>query len=307
MAASRSIDRQDPGDAASADLSAAGKWALAGLAMLGGIAALAARSIPDQVARVAFGVSLAVLLFGVTMLAKRSSRMSGYWQLSFVLFVFAFVQVLNNSIPSFLLTNILNEQSSSGDPLASSVFGTVVIQLVEALIAVAAILVLVRMAGLDLGSIYARRGRFGSAYLIAIVAFVALYLIIGLSPAAHRYLPIQGSMDPGRYLALTPALLIMVISNGFEEEFLFRGLFLQRYTAFFGPWVANVMQAFVFAFAHIGITYTPNALFFILVAVFPLGLVAGQLMRRSDGVVAPAIFHAAVDIPIYLAFLTFAS
>jgi hypothetical protein len=30
-------------------------------------------------------------------------------------------------------------------------------------------------------------------------------------------------------------------------------------------------------------------------------------MRKSDGVVAPALLHAALDIPIYLAFLTFVS
>jgi len=106
---------------------------------------------------------------------------------------------------------------------------------------------------------------------------------------------------------LTPALLILVISNGFQEEFLFRGLFLQRYNAFFGAYVSNILQALVFAFAHAGVTYTPNALVFILVSVFPLGLIAGYLMRSSNGVIAPAIFHAGVDIPIYLAFLTYVS
>jgi hypothetical protein len=40
-------------------------------------------------------------------------------------------------------------------------------------------------------------------------------------------------------------------------------------------------------------------------AVFPLGLIAGYLMRSSNGVICPAIFHAGVDIPIYLGFLTY--
>jgi membrane protease YdiL (CAAX protease family) len=70
--------------------------------------------------------------------------------------------------------------------------------------------------------------------MIAIIAFVGVYAVIGLSPTAHRFIPIQGTMTVGRYLALSPALLVMVISNGFEEEFLFRGLFLQRYGVFFG-------------------------------------------------------------------------
>lgn len=306
VAASASLGRQDSKDA-TVDLATPARWGLAALTLVAGVAALAARSIPGVTAQVIYGVAVAALLLGLSMMAKRSARLAPYSRLPFVLFVFAVVQVLNNSIPPFVLTNVLHEQTSNGNPLASSVAGTVVIQLVEAVIAVGAIIVLVRMAGLDLGSIYARFGRFGAAHVIAIVAFVGVYLVIGLSPTAHRMLPIQGEMTLGRYLALTPALLIMVISNGFEEEFLFRGLVLQPYTALFGWFGANILQALIFAFAHVGITYTPNALFFILVAVFPLGLVAGRLMRHSDGVVAPAIFHAAVDIPIYLAFLTFAS
>jgi len=98
-----------------------------------------------------------------------------------------------------------------------------------------------------------------------------------------------------------------VISNGFQEEFLFRALFLQRYGIFLGAYLANVVQALVFAFAHLGVTYTPSAVVFTLVAVFPLGLIAGYLMRSSNGVVAPALFHAGLDIPIYLAFLTYVS
>ena len=280
---------------------------LAGLCLVGGIAPLAARSIPNQVVQIVYGVILAAVLLGVTLAVRRSSRLSASWQLPFAFFVFSIVQVLNNSIPSFVLSNVLHEHTVDGNPLASTVFGTVVIQLIEALIAIVPIVLLVRMAGLGLGSIYARFGRFGLAYVIAIVAFVGIYAVIGLSPSAHRFIPMHGTMTIDRYLALSPALLVMVISNGLEEEFLFRGLFLQRYGAFFGVWGANILQALVFAFAHAGVSYTANTLLFILVAVFPVGLIGGFLMRRSDGVVAPAIFHAGVDIPIYLAFLTFVS
>lgn len=308
METSRLIDRDELGDVPEPDRVSAGRRrVLFVLCLLGGIAPLAARGIPDQAVEITYGVVLAALLLAITVWVRRSSSLLGYWQLPFALFVLAFVQVLNNSVPSFVLANVLHEQAVNGNPLASTVFGTVVIQLVEALIAIVPIVVLVRMAGLSLGSIYARVGRFGSAYMIAIIAFIGIYAIIGLSPTAHRFLPIQGTMTISRYFALSPALLVMVISNGFEEELLFRGLFLQRYGVFFGAWGANILQALVFAFAHAGVTYTPDALLFILVAVFPLGLIGGYLMRRSDGVVAPAFFHAALDIPIYLAFLTFVS
>jgi membrane protease YdiL (CAAX protease family) len=308
VATSGFIDQSDLGDVASVGVLSDGKRrVLAVLCLVGGIAPLAARSMPNPVIEIGYGILVAAILLAITVLVRRSSTATGAWQLPYVLFIFAFVQVLNNSVPPFVLANVLHEQPVDGNPLASSVGGTVVIQLVEALIAIVSIVVLIRAAGLSLGSIYSRVGRFGRYHVFAIVAFVGIYALIGLSPTAHRFLPINGTMTVGRYLALSPALLVMVVSNGFEEEYLFRGLFLQRYGAFFGVWGANVLQALVFAFAHVGVAYTADALLFILVAVFPLGLVGGYLMRRSDGVVAPAILHAGLDIPIYLAFLTFVS
>jgi hypothetical protein len=101
--------------------------------------------------------------------------------------------------------------------------------------------------------------------------------------------------------------LVVALSNGLEEEVLFRGLFLRKYSAFFGACGANVLQAVVFAVAHAGISYTPVAVLFIVLIVFPLGLITGTLMHRTNGILAPSILHAAFDIPIYLAFLTFAS
>jgi membrane protease YdiL (CAAX protease family) len=61
----------------------------------------------------------------------------------------------------------------------------------------------------------------------------------------------------------------------------------------------------VFTVAHVGISYTPNALLFLVVFVFPLGLFGGYLMRRTDSALAPVIFHAGADLPIYLSFLSF--
>jgi membrane protease YdiL (CAAX protease family) len=63
----------------------------------------------------------------------------------------------------------------------------------------------------------------------------------------------------------------------------------------------------VFAVAHVGVTYTPIGLVFLFVIVFPLGLLAGFLMRATNSVLVPAIFHGALDMATYLPFLTYAS
>ena len=75
----------------------------------------------------------------------------------------------------------------------------------------------------------------------------------------------------------------------------------------FGKHTSNLLQAVIFTIAHAGITYTPIALIFLIVIVFPLGLITGYLMRTTRGIVAPMILHAGTDIPIYLAFLSYVS
>jgi membrane protease YdiL (CAAX protease family) len=278
---------------------------LGALCLVAGIAPLAARSIADPALQLGYGIAVAAILLGVAVAARRSSVGSEFWTLPFAFFVLAVVQVLNNSIPQLVQTTVLHESPVDGNPLASSVGGTVTIQLLEALLAIIPILVLTRAAGLDVGSIYARVGKVGRWHVLALVVFVGLFVLIGVR--APSYIPVRGTLSLDRYLPLAPALLVMVLSNGFEEELLFRGLFLKPLGRTFGVVWANVLQALVFAYAHLGVTYVPSAVLFILVAVFPLGLVAGYVMRKSDGIVAPALLHAALDIPIYLAFLTFVS
>ena len=286
------------------------KFGLAVVCLVAGVAPLAARSIADDVARISYGLLVAAAFLAFTVFARNVSTLRQFWELSFAFFVFALVQVLNNSIPGYVGTAILHDPPSDGNPLASTVSGTVVIQLLETLIAIVPIVVLTLLSGRGLASVYACRGKVGKWLAFAIVFFVLFCVFtatVALRPdsPAQRLLPTRGAVTLDRFLALTPALLLVAFSNGFEEEFLFRGLFLQKYNAFFNARVSNVLQAAIFSFAHAGVTYTPSALFFMLVVVFPLGLLLGYLMRASDGVATPGIVHAALDIPIYLAFVSY--
>lgn len=105
------------------------------------------------------------------------------------------------------------------------------------------------------------------------------------APSVEPVLPGPRCMMTGRVLALTPALLVVVACNGFLEELVFRGLSLRKYNAVFSPYLANVLQAAIFA------------LLFIALIVFPLGVLCGFLMRSSHGIVASSLFHAGADTP----------
>ncbi|HET8627727.1 MAG TPA: CPBP family intramembrane glutamic endopeptidase [Thermomicrobiales bacterium] len=275
-----------------------------------GVAPLAARSISGDAARVAYGALVAAAYLAFALFARRAAALRPYWELAFAFFVFAFVQVLNNVVAGYVASRVLRAPPTAGDPLAATVSGTVVVQLLETAVAIIPVVAFTLLSGRDLGTIYARVGkrRWLVGALVFFAAFYGYLATVAFRPdsPAHRLLPTNGPLTLARFLALTPALLVVAIANGFEEEFLFRGLFLQKYTVFFGAGAANALQAALFATAHAWITYTPTAVLFIVAVVFPLGLLAGYLMRASDGIVVPGIVHAALDLAIYLAFLTYA-
>jgi membrane protease YdiL (CAAX protease family) len=270
---------------------------LAILSILAGTIALSYGFIPNDLARFAYTVMVAAIYLAVALLARRSSSsLRKFWELSFAFFVLAFVGVLNN-LAHYFGTYLLNSPPVPGDPLASTVFASVIVQLVETIVAVVPIVVLTKAAGM---------GRLRGWFVVAIVVFVFFY-IGAARGSTSGFIPTNGPTVLSKFLALTPALLVMVISNGFQEEFLFRSLFLQRYSTFFSGPVTILISSIVFAIAHLGVTYTPSAIVFALISAFPLGLISAYLMRKTNGVLTPVIIHAGFDIAIYWAFLTFVS
>ena len=102
----------------------------------------------------------------------------------------------------------------------------------------------------------------------------------------------------------TPWILIFVLSNGFMEELLFRGLFLKKFTQFFKPWTSNLLIALIFTIAHTQVTYTPDLPIFLIV-VFLLALVWGYLMQKTDSIWGSALFHAGADMLIIIGIFSY--
>ena len=276
-----------------------------------GIAAFAAPWISNDVAtRTAYGVVLSVVYLAVTLVARRVPSLHPFWELSFAFFILAFSRLLNSAV-GFVGTAVSHDPPNAGDPLASTISGTVVIQLLGTLVAIAPVILSTLVTGRGLGSIYATRGTLGRWFVFAVLFFVIFYVFLATLPLrpdspAYQLFPTNGPLTVARFVRLTPALLVVSLSNGFEEELLTRGLFLQKYETFFSVRTSNVLQAIVFTTAHVGVTYTQVLLVFLGIA-FLLGLFAGYLMRRTNSVLTPGIFHGALDMGIYVAFLTYAT
>jgi uncharacterized protein len=285
-------------------LSVSQKSLLAVLCLVAGVLALSMRYVPGEVVRIVWGLVVAAIFLALALSLRQRASLRRYWELPFAFCVLALFVVLDNTIPTFVATSVLRNPPIPGNPLASTIGGSVIVQVVEVVITLVVVVGLTKAADGSLGSISLRWGSFGRALIIGMAGFVFFYGLFVIHPAS-QFFPTRGAMTTRHVLALTPALLTVVLGNGFLEELVFRGLFLRKYDAVFGPYLANTVQAAIFALAHVGVSYTPFALLFIALIVFPLGLLLGYLMRSSNGIVAGSLFHAGADIPIYLAFLSY--
>ena len=167
--------------------------------------------------RVAYGVFVAAVLLAIALRTRRrSAQASG---LAYAFFIFAVVQVLNNSLPGYIGSSLLHQAPVPGNPLGSTVSGTVLIQLLDTALAAVPILLLTRAAEADLSTIYLRRGVIGRGLVIAIAVFVAFY-VAAATGMSNRLFPVRSAVPLQHFLALTPALLLLCLSNGFQEELL---------------------------------------------------------------------------------------
>src|SRR6266567_2176370 len=140
---------------------------LAGVCLSAGIAPFATRWIPDDVAKIACGLLLAAAYLAFTLFARNHARLRQFWELSFAFCILSVANVLNDSIPGYVGTAVLHDPPNAGNPLASTVSGTVIIQLLESLIGAGSVVVLTKLSGRDLGSIYVRTGVIGRWFAFA--------------------------------------------------------------------------------------------------------------------------------------------
>jgi membrane protease YdiL (CAAX protease family) len=263
--------------------------------------------LPPGIVQAGFLLGLSALFLLLAVLARRGQNLTRYWEIPFAFFVFAIAGIAGDQggvIQHGFVVSVLHETPSATNPLASTVLGTVLAQLVSSLCLVIPIILLTKASGGDLSSIFIDKARIRNGLVIGILGFLIFYLLAahGLS---QSFFPNNG-VTLSRFLALTPALVILVLCNGLREELWFRGLFLKKYGKFLGPLSSNILAAIIFTSFHVQVQYSRSLPFFLGVALVE-GLFLGYLMQRSGSILAPAIFHAGSDIPIFLVYLSYAS
>jgi membrane protease YdiL (CAAX protease family) len=238
----------------------------------------------DYLAKIGSGT----LLLIAALLVRRSKRFEKYWQLLFALFIMDVVISLDLVFGIYGLDYLhINGNSPVGFALS---------KLNECFAVVGVIITFTILSGGSLGSIYIQKGNLKQGLLIGGIAF--LICIAGSIPMASLMFK-SADLGLARIIPWIPWLLISVLANGALEELWFRGLFLRKLQPFFGKFISIFLIAFVFTLMHGTVTYTLNNAIFLAV-VFPLALIWGYVMQKTEGVWASILFHAGTDIPIFL-------
>ncbi len=226
-------------------------------------------------------------LLAAVVLSGRSARLQKFFPVLAGLFILS-AAVLVEWVFGVYLLEYLN--ISTAAPA-----GWVTMKVNEALVVIATILLLTRSAGGSLGSIYIQKGNLKLGLLIGGIAF--LLAAAGSFPMATLFKAQDLSL--ARVMPWIPWLLAYVLANAAMEEAMFRGLFLRKLEPFFGKFLSNLLVAFVFTGLHGTVTYSADNLIFLAVT-FPLALVWGWIMQKTDSVWGSILFHAGMDIPIML-------
>ena len=240
----------------------------------------------DYLGRIALVAAL--LAAALLLWRSRSPRYAKYTPVAVGLLIMAGVVSLDRIIGVYLLVYLAVDGNTPA--------GFALLKLNEAAVVVVAVVLLTRLSGGSLGSIYLQQGNLKLGLIIGVAAFCL---------AALGSFPMSALLFKGENLTLARVmpwlgwLLIFVLANATQEELLFRGLFLRKLEPFYGRFLSNLLIVFVFTGLHQGATYTSDQYLF-LVVLLPLALAWGYIMQKTDSLWGSALFHAGMDIPIML-------
>jgi membrane protease YdiL (CAAX protease family) len=225
-------------------------------------------------------------VFLLSALFLRSHKsLEGYWQVFFAFFIASlaiFIDFLVN-LPSDTMNGITLDM------------------LISTSIIVSTIILLTRISGNSLSSIFLKKGNLKLGLVIGLTGFFIFALF---SIPAAEYLFQGQNLNIDEVIAWMPWILPIVLMNGVREELLYRGLFLKKLEVKLGLKSSNFLQAVIFSLSHsvagVGLNvYTPF-IWVLVIFTFSLGLAWGYIMQRTNSVLGSILFHAGTDIPVFI-------
>jgi membrane protease YdiL (CAAX protease family) len=239
-----------------------------------------------------FNLGISAVFLVVSLWFRIDRRWNRYWQVAF----------------AFFIASVAYPITAYFEPWISAVLGWFAVTVVtseglalekvcEMILKVFPILVLVKLSGANLASVYLKLGNLKSGLGIGLLVFFFL-VPAAFAFGAQRFT----SMD-----TLTAAVmwgLVFSIVNGFMEELWLRGIFLKRFEPLLGingsVWITSI----IFGLMHgMAFYFMPTVLPFFVVNTLALGLGCGYLMMKTDSIWGAVIIHAASDFFLFIAVL----
>jgi membrane protease YdiL (CAAX protease family) len=169
--------------------------------------------------------------------------------------------------------------------------GFALVKLSDSVILSSVLILFFIIGGYKLKSIYLSKGRLIPGLIVGILFFI-LFGYLALNNPQYK-------IEPGFLRKNIVWILIFVFANGFMEELLFRGIFLEKLNTLFKPLWSIILLSICFAATHLTVNYQPNVLFFSAI-VFVLGMICGYAMYRTGSIIAPMLIHAGADLMIII-------
>ncbi len=239
-----------------------------------------------------YNLLLSALFLAASLWFRFNSDFSSYWQIPFAFFIASIAYPLTALLDDWIRTVLV---WFSASPDLSK--GLAIEKICEMLIKVIPILVLVRVSGSDLGTVYIRRGN--------------LKLGIGIGGIVFCFLGTATFMFAAQRFTSTTTLVSAVawglafsFANALMEELWLRGIFLRQFSRVIGSRGAIWVTAIIFAGMHsFAFYFVPAALPFFALNTLALGLACGFLMVRSGSIWGAVMIHAASDFFLFVALL----
>lgn len=233
----------------------------------------------------------ALILLAAAWFTRRSDKFKAYWLIPFAFFTALAAISIDYylGLSKWILPALgVVEESPAGlgiDKLESSLLG------------ISVILVLNWLAGQKAEALYIRRGNLRLGLLIGFIAFAAM--VASVIPVTEWFF--RGKdLSWERILPWAPWVLIMVLSNAAYEELVFRGLLIGKMEPFLGKLATNIATTIPFVLMHASTSYSTDQVIFLALQLLPLSLAWCWLMQKTNSIWGSILFHAAMDIPIFV-------
>ncbi len=237
-----------------------------------------------------FNLVVSAFFLAAALLFKYTKRLSQYWLVAYAFFV------ASVAYPSTLLLDV-GKVLSRFDLSPNTSQGLAIGKVIEVIVVVVPIIILTKLSGADMGSIFLKRGNLKLGLGIGGLVFVNF-----ATSALMFYAPRFKNLD-----LLGDAIvwgLAFSLANGFMEELWLRGIFLKRFEPFLGVHGSVWLTAIIFALMH-GVVYyfMPAVLPVFVLNTLSLGLACGYLMMKSDSIWGAVLIHAAADLFLFISTL----